>query len=154
MTFAPIALADLPTSIVGAKAKEITPADLQIANAVAAIIASGNAARSGDAFATKSLAESAGRKFAAMLNKALPALPGGLVYRFRTLPSGTKVNVAAVAAVPGVPGAGTIPTVEAIAAVPAHTADGTTFAIVTGSAPKARGPRAVAIDEAPEVVTP
>ncbi len=150
MTFSAIALADLPAAVVGAKAKPITAEDQATAILIAGIVAGGNAAQSGDAFASRDKAETAGRKFAAMLNKALPALPDAKVYRFRILPSGTKVTVPAVAAVAAVPAHDDVAAVEAVAAVPAHSVDGFTFAIVTGNPPKVRGPRTPKVDAAAE----
>ena len=96
MPFTPIAVADLPTAVVGAKAKEISAEDQATALVVAGIVKSGNAARSGETFVTKPLAESAGRKFAGMLNKALPPLDGGMVYRYRAFAVGTAFTFAIV----------------------------------------------------------
>lgn len=107
MTFAPIALTDIPAVVVGAKSKPISAEDMATADAIAAIVATGNGARSGDTYETREKAETAGRKVAALVNKAGPALAEGLVYRFRTLADG-----------------------EAF-----------TFVIISGTAPKPRGPR-------------
>jgi hypothetical protein len=131
MTFAPIALTDIPEAVKGAKAKTLTDADVATANAVIAILASGNAARSGDAFETKALADSAGRKMTGLLAR-IAAAPEGTAYRFRTMPSGRTVTVPAVAAVPA---DGDTP---AVAAVPAHDVPGITFAIVYGDPAKPR----------------
>ena len=126
--------ADLPEAVRGAKAKALTDADTALANAVIAILKTGNAARSGDAFASKAAAESAGRKMTALLGKVSDA-PEGTVYRFRTLPTGTFVPVAATEAVPA---DGDTP---AVAAVPAHNVAGVTFAIVYGDPAKPRAPK-------------
>ena len=137
MTFAPIALADLPEVVKGAKAKTLTDADTAIANAVIAILKTGNAAQSSDAFASKAAAESAARKMTTLLAR-VTAAPAGQVYRFRAISSGTTVAVAAVAAVPATD------TKPAVAAVPAKSVLGTTFAIVYGNPPKPRATKATA----------
>ena len=137
MTFTPIALADLPAVVKGAKAKSLTDADTAFANTVIAILATRNAARSGDAFASKAFAESAGRKMTALLAR-VHAAPEGTAYRFRTMPSGTTVTVPAVAAVAA------HDDVPAVAAVPAHTVAGYTFAVVFGDPAKPRATKVTA----------
>lgn len=120
MTFSAIALADLPSAVHGPKSKPIPLANMVTADAIAAIIAAGQAARSGNTYETRGKAEMAGRKYAALVNKAEPPLANGLVYRFRVLTVG----------------------------------DTFTFVVVSGTAPKPRGPRAPKVaTEAPAEVT-